>query len=145
MTIVFKPTARSSIAKAAIRDIRNLAGMMRGLLTLAEELGDVEDLQTLQREEEERLAALKAEAGKLSEEFAGKTSEMERAIRNAGDVLRQVTHDVEAQQAVLAARQDEAGRVVEVARREAAAIIASAQEQGRAAVAAEIEKIKAKL
>ena len=43
------------------------------------------------------------------------------------------------------ARQDEAGRVVEVARREAAAIIASAQEQARAAVAAEIEKIKAKL
>lgn len=88
-----------NVTRVAVRDIKVIASMVRGLIGLAEELGEAEDLQAWAKQEQQRVADLKSEAEKLSAEIVAKTAELE----TGRETLRQVTAQVEAQRATLAA------------------------------------------
>ena len=139
------PIPHSSTARAAVRDIRNIASMFKGLIALADTLRDVDDVQAYQKQEEKRLVSLKAESENLSQQISAQGSELAAKIAAGEQTIRRLSDDAEAMEATLRARGDEAKQIEIDAKQKAANIVAAAKDQARQAVAAEIEQIKARL
>lgn len=144
-TVEIKPVPRSSIARAAIRDIKTITGMFRGIVALSEELGEAEDVQRFIKEEEQRLSDLRAEGERLAALNKQRDGEAAARISRAEATVRQLSEQAESLHSTIGDREVEARKIIQDAHREAEGIIERAKAEARAAVATEVEKIKAKL
>jgi F0F1-type ATP synthase membrane subunit b/b' len=143
MTISERPIANP--AREAIRNIKLMTGTMRGLMALADQLGEVNDLDAMIAERSSNVAKLLAQKLELEARVAQLDSEITNRLSEA-KAEADVQHDLAADtRAAADAALAEAKARLAAATTQAATIVENAKAAAREAVANEISAIKARL
>jgi peptidoglycan hydrolase CwlO-like protein len=135
----------TNVSTAAIQNVKALALQMRGLLALAEALGDHVDLESRARELQRSVDALAAREAQLSAVLAEADERAAQTIREASQRAADQDAETERIRAAAASDRAKAARELADARTEAKRIIAEAATSARTAVAAEVAAITRKL
>lgn len=134
-----------NVERQAVKDIKFLASTMRGLIELADLLGDAADLSKLRANLQVEIEDLTKHRDKLQ----GETGDLQAAHATVRDEMESNRRaSLERSQAILDDAQRklaQAEKSVSNAKAEAERIIQDAKAEGRAVVAREIEAIKARL
>jgi vacuolar-type H+-ATPase subunit H len=134
-----------NVERVAVQNIKSLASTMRGLLALADTLGDANDLATLFAERKAAVDLLLGQERELKSRVASLDAEVSTTLSDAQGQARLILEGAEAARGESKRLHDEAGRVVREAREQAAQIVEAAKASARDAVVAEVEAIKRKL
>lgn len=134
-----------NIERQAIKDIKYLASMTRGLSEFAEQLGEAATLETLVQTKQARIAELEQAERGIAGKIDACEAECAAKIRAAQSTASKTLAEADADRVQAARLKADAERLVAEARQEAEAIINKAKVDAREAVAAEIELIKRKL
>ena len=131
--------------RQAIKDIKYLASMMRGLTEFSDQLGEAATLETLLQAKQSRIAELEREESTIAQRVDACAADCTEKIRAAETKASQTIASADALRDEAGRLKGEAERLVSDARQEATGILAAAKTDARQAVALEIEAIKRKL
>lgn len=139
------PLSDQNVAERAIQDTKAFVANLRGLIALADALGDAADLGPVDRHLRaaiysltNRRDVLQNEVTGLEEALATAKNELENTRRAAVESAQSIQDDAKAKLAAAEAALREA-------KAEAKRIVNAANDQARAVIAAEIEAIKSRL
>lgn len=143
MTINERPVANPE--REAIRNIKLMTGTMRGLMALADQLGEAQDLRATIDEKSAAVAKLLSRELELKSRIAALDGELQGRLDIAQAKANQIASDAADLKASAHSLHVEADARLAAATADAAKIIADARTNAKAAVADEIAQIKARL
>ena len=141
--IVERPVKDSE--RLAVQNILYLASTMRGLIALADTLGEASDLSGLIETRKASLADIQTQVDAASARLQSIGAEIDQKLATAQTRADEITNSAQQLHADAEQVKDRADAVLADAKTEAARIVADARENARAAVVAEVDAIKRKL